>query len=274
MLEKRFLEAAKALEQTKPYLNRRPIKMRGLIPGETCLDFLVRKIPSRDRAYWEEATRSARICHQNGPVGPDDILRSGDILYHELMEAPEPPINANIKIIHEDDQMLVLDKPAPLPVHPCGRYKFHTLTEIAKRAWPELNLHLVHRLDAETTGILILAKTPEAARALTEQFTDRSVQKEYLALVEGVPSWDQLKCETPIISRRYPTGQSALTVLSCLQRFENRALVLAKPVTGRTNQIRIHLRNLGHPVLHLHASKLEISSRTFEATFFFSPREP
>ncbi len=257
-----FSTAAKALERSEPYLNQRPINMRGLLLGESCLDFLTRKIPSKSRDYWNAELNNGHVKRLGVALSSEDKLRSGDTLLHTLLESAEPAVSTDIEVLHEDHNLFVVNKPAPLPVHPCGRYRFHTFTEIAKQAWPDLNLHLVHRLDAETTGVLILAKNPETARHLTELFSNRLVQKEYLALVEPAPSWDELSCNTPIVNHKHPGGQPATTELICLHRSDQQAIILAKPITGRTNQIRVHLRALGHPVLHLHAWKLVLFNQT------------
>lgn len=269
-----FQRAAERLKQDQPHFNTRLIRLRGLRTSETCLEFLNRQIGTDDPTYWQSALDSGRLKLNGQILTRDTLLRTSDQLTHTTLESPEPAIQTNIKIIFEDEALLVIDKPSGLPVHPCGRYHYHTLTKIMQEAWPELNLHLVHRLDAQTSGLLVLAKTQETARNLTRQFEHRSIRKTYLAQVSPEPPWKEHTCETPISQVRGPLGrrfcdnhgQPAKTDFNHL----GGGLVEAMPVSGRTNQIRVHLASLDHPIigdavyggkpsdnLKLHAWKIE-----------------
>jgi RluA family pseudouridine synthase len=275
------------------YLNKRPISARGWRSGETVLEFLVRRIPGRTADYWKHALDSGQISSKERLVRACDIMKSSEELVHTLWESAEPPINPNIRVIFEDDDILVLSKPAPLPMHPCGRYRFNTLSEIVAQKWPHLKLHIVHRLDVETSGVVVLAKTKEAARCLTQQFTDRVVKKVYLAWVKGVPEWDKIVCNEPVKSLKHPAGQEARTVLRLIRHCEEATLtkqsmdchgakaprndgvlIEAYPLTGRTNQIRQHLAGLGHPVEYLHAAGLEFRHPTKEIWCEFNDHWP
>ncbi len=251
------------------HLNSRPISARGWKSGETILEFLTRRVPSRTVDYWREALDAGQVSSKGIRVNASDLMRSSDELVHTLWEEPEPPVNRNLRVIHEDESIWVISKPAPLPMHPCGRYKLNTLSEIAKQAWPHLNLHIVHRLDSQTSGVVVLAKTKEAAQHLTKQFTNRIVKKRYLAWVKGVPEWDDLICEALVKSIKHPQGQTACTELKRLGR-----LIEAIPITGRTNQIRQHLAGLGHPVEYLHAERLEFRHPTKETWCEFNDHWP
>lgn len=232
------------------HLNHRPIRMRGLQEGETCLEFLNRKIPSQN---WEPLILQGQITRRNQKLLPGDILKSSDTLIHTYLEDPEPEVSTHIPIIYEDEALLVIHKPAGLPIHPCGRYHLHTLIHIAKKLWPQLSLYPVHRLDAETSGLFIFAKTKLAAQNLCQQFEQRQVEKTYLALVSPIPTWQEISCDTPISAykgekgRRFCDlgGQPALTEFQFLSVQGQYALIQAKPISGRTNQIRVHLENLG-----------------------------
>lgn len=248
-----FAAAARRLEQTGPHLNTRPIRVRGLIPGETCLDFLERKIRSQSRDYWQEALFEGRLKLNRKVLNSNCILKSSDSITHTVLEDAEPQIPSNIEILYEDDALLVINKPSGLPIHPCGRYHFHTFTKIAAEAWPEINLHPVHRLDAETSGVLILAKTKEAAQILARQFEEQSIQKTYLARVTLAPTWETITCDKPISERKGKQGRRFTDHVGLPAKTEFKhlgdGLVEAKPISGRTNQIRVHLAYLGHPIL-------------------------
>ena len=100
----------------------------------------------------------------------------------------EPAINPHLQVLYVDSDLVIIDKPAPLPVHPCGRFFKHTLSKLAEYAWPEIHMHPVHRLDADTTGILITTKHSKAARYIHDQFVNKKIKKTYLARVHGVPT--------------------------------------------------------------------------------------
>lgn len=195
------------------HLNSRPISARGWKSGETILEFLTRRVPSRTVDYWRDALDAGQVSSKGIRVNASDIMKSSHEIVHTLWEEPEPPVNRNLRVIHEDESIWVISKPAPLPMHPCGRYKLNTLSEIVNQTWPHLKLHIVHRLDSETSGVVVLAKTKDAAQHLTKQFTNRVVKKRYLAWVKGIPEWDEMVCEALVKSIKHPEGQPAQTNL-------------------------------------------------------------
>jgi RluA family pseudouridine synthase len=170
----------------------------------------------------------------------------------------EPDVNAAIRILHEDDALVVIDKPAPLPLHPSGRYNRNTLQFILNRVYHPQKLRPMHRLDANTTGVVVFARTRHYAGQLQSQFASGDVEKLYLARIQGHPPDDEFSCNAAIGSnttelggRAIETeGQAARTEFRILNRLtDGTSLVEAKPITGRTNQIRVHLWHLGWPVV-------------------------
>ena len=143
----------------------------------------------------------------------------------------------DITTLYEDEMILAIDKPAGL------------LTE------PLEGTYLVHRLDKETSGVLLLAKTKEAKAALEGLFYKRKIKKEYLALVEGIVGKESGKIESYIEKKRERVfgsgkrGDLATTFWECLERYETTSLLKVMPRTGRTHQIRVHLSEMGHPVI-------------------------
>ena len=170
----------------------------------------------------------------------------------------EPPVATDLRVLFEDDAMMVVLKPAPMAVHPSGRYTRHSLTEIAKEAWPDVTLKPVHRLDVNTGGILIFGKTASAAGALVSMFSEQAIEKTYLVRVEGHLERPIFSIDAPIGRRPgegglravESTGLPALTECEVVRCYEDgTTLVKAYPKTGRTNQIRLHMKSIGHPVL-------------------------
>lgn len=162
-------------------------------------------------------------------------------------------------ILYEDDSLLVVDKPAPLPVHAAGSYGERNLLALLRQdpRWRGRRLWTPHRLDSETSGVLVLGKTLEAGRSLGRQFGEGRVRKRYLALVHGSPGEREGVVRQPLGSVRMgfvvrvpdEAGESAETrwrVVSTVGRF---SLLEVEPVTGRTHQIRAHLAWMGCPVV-------------------------
>lgn len=167
-------------------------------------------------------------------------------------------------IVHEEAGLLVLNKPAGLVCHPTKAGPRSSLVGRLRLYFGEaLPAHLINRLDRETSGLVVAAKTPESARSLRRLWADRRVSKRYLALVEGWPESDTGRIDAPlgpdeaseiaIKDTVRPDGAPAQTRYAVLDRFERLegrfACLQLEPVTGRKHQLRIHLRHLGHPIV-------------------------
>jgi RluA family pseudouridine synthase len=166
-------------------------------------------------------------------------------------------VNADVKVLFEDEALLVLHKPAPLPMHEGGRFCRNTLQYFLNLALHPLMPRSIHRLDANTTGVVAFAKTRHFARLVQPQFECGEIEKVYLAHVQGHPQVDEFACDAPVSAEAgklggreiAEDGQAAHTEFRVLRRAaDGTALVEARPLTGRTNQIRLHLRHLGHPI--------------------------
>ncbi len=232
-------------------------------------------------------------------VQPSRRLRAGEqIVWHVAPKQALAPRELAIPILYEDNALLVVDKPAGLVVHPGAGTTETTLVEalLVGRDLPAsdnpVRPGIVHRLDKETSGVLVVAKTAEALASLQSQFAARTVEKLYLALVDGVIAEDEGRIDAPIgrdpaAPRRMSIqagGRTAQTVFRVLRRERGRSLLLVRPLTGRTHQVRVHFRYIGLPVvgdeiyggpaaprLGLHAWRLTIchpssgEAMTFEA---------
>jgi 23S rRNA pseudouridine1911/1915/1917 synthase len=172
----------------------------------------------------------------------------------------------SLSVIHEDEHMLVVDKPAGLLVHSNARSRGGSLADLAQRDFGPLPVAqgedrpgIVHRLDRLTSGVIVLGRTPEALAHLMRQFQERTVEKTYVALCHGTPRFDTEWIKAEIGSNpRYPErrrvveegeGRKAETFIELREDFGGVCLMGAKPKTGRTHQIRVHLFHVGLPVV-------------------------
>ncbi len=231
--------------------------------GQRLDAFLARSFPYRSRTSWAAFVRAGRIRLNDGQARPGRSLRSGDRIQYVPDSRPEPRVSSAYKVIHEDASLLAIRKPANLPVHPSGRYFNNTLLLmlLAERGEDlgSTELRIVHRLDRETSGVILFGEGREAAAALATQFEFRKVRKRYLAIVHGKPLEDRFEIDAPIgrdpdspirkaMSVR-ADGRAARTRFRVLRRGPEHALVLARPLTGRLHQIRVHLRHAALPIV-------------------------
>jgi UPF0176 protein len=254
-----ILRVVNPLPGSEPYDNYRPISVPEECEGFTLIEFLCRVINHVPATEWDELCRSGRLLNQKRQTVPaGHRVHAGERYLHKLPAMVEPDINGDIKILHEDEALIVLEKPAPLPMHPCGRFNRNTLQYILNQVYYPEKPRPAHRLDANTTGVLLMTRTRHFASRLQPQFARGEVEKVYLARIQGHPADDLFCCDAPIsvesgaVGTRevdLETGLSARTEFRLLHRNpDGTSLLEAHPMTGRTNQIRIHLWQLGLPV--------------------------
>lgn len=251
--------AAEPLPGSVAYDNVRPISVPAGCEGRTLIDALATLFAHMPRSEWLQLMADGRLLDaERRPVLPDRIVRAGERYWRLLPATVEPAVSAAIRILHEDEALVVVDKPAPLPMHPGGRYNRNTLQFLLNAAYHPQKLRAAHRLDANTTGLVLVARTQHFASLLQPQFARGEVEKVYLVRVLGHPAEDCFISEAPISAEPAELGcrevdadggQAARTDFHVLRRdADGTALLEARPRTGRTNQIRVHLWQFGHPV--------------------------
>jgi RluA family pseudouridine synthase len=251
--------ATTPLPGSQPYDNYRPLHISAKFDGQTLLNTLCAIFPQIAPEYWRERfAQQLLLNNRHKPSTAEQLVRSGERYLHRMPATSEPDVNVAIRVIHEDHAIVVLNKPAPLPLHPSGRFNRNTLQSILNQAYHPQKLRPMHRLDANTTGIVVFVRTRFFASLLQPQFATGEVKKHYLARIQGHPPKSQFVCDAPIGNCTTELGARAVDEQGLAARTEFRvirkftdgtSLVEARPITGRTNQIRVHLWHLCWPVL-------------------------
>ncbi|NLE39434.1 MAG: RluA family pseudouridine synthase [Pirellulaceae bacterium] len=245
--------------------------------------FLAHHLTDYSRMHLRRVIAAGAVRVDDGGGKPSYRLKPGQRVSLVLPEIPREaprPENIPLSILFEDDQLVVIDKPPGMVVHPArghwsgtlaGALQFHFAGQLSSAGGPT-RPGIVHRLDRDTSGILLVAKNDQSHAKLADQFQNRTIEKSYLAIVVGRPIRDRDVIDEPIgmhprqrdkmaIRRADPEARPAETFYEVVEAFKGFALVRATPKTGRTHQIRVHLDHIGCPVLcdRLYGGRSEIT---------------
>ena len=262
-------------------------------PGERLDVFLRKHFPTASRGTIQRLIEEGHITINGKPTKPTHTPRAGEVVRIEFPEAKPAeagPEDIPLDIIFEDECLLVLNKPAGLVVHPAAGNEQHTLVNaLLHHCEGELSgiggvarPGIVHRLDKETSGCLVVAKNDETHVALSAQFAGRTVEKIYLAIVCGVVPRNSGEIHAAIA--RHPTHRKRMTVCDddegriahtgyrVIERLNEATLIEAHLHTGRTHQIRVHFQHLGFPVAGDTTYGQKQTKRLVELTKYEAPR--
>ena len=231
--------------------------------GQRLDNFLIRLCKGVPKSHIYKAVRAGQVRVNRGRCSVDYRLKLDDEVRVPPFRLPTPSARQvpgrSFQTVYEDESLLVINKPAGMAVHG-GSGISHGVIESLRAARPEAAfLELVHRLDRDTSGLLMLAKQRKALVRLHAMMREGLIRKFYVALVQGRLKNDRQHLKAPLTKwltatgeRRVkvdPDGQFAHTIVTCLQRFDASSLVQAELRTGRTHQIRVHLASIGHPIV-------------------------
>lgn len=230
---------------------------------------LARHLPDLSRSKIQALVKAGRVTVGGEKVRSSDEVRPGEV-YRVEEEPPKPPAGARpeeipLRILHEDGDLLVVDKPAGMVVHLGAGHETGTLVNALLHHSGSLSSGseehrpgIVHRLDKETSGCIVVAKNDRTHAALAAAFAERRVRKTYLAVVRGTPRHRKGTVDQPVgrhpvqrqrmTVRKPPAGREAVTDYEVLAQRGEWSLVACMPRTGRTHQIRVHMTHLGHPI--------------------------
>jgi 23S rRNA pseudouridine1911/1915/1917 synthase len=225
--------------------------------------FIQLQIPRLSRTRAQEIIRSCAFRSDGTPRRPSELVREGEVVLLVRQQFIEPETPLYFDVLYQDEAILAVDKPAGLTMHPTATYHKHTLSHLLKQRYESNGVRgprIVHRLDRETSGVVLCGCTLDDERILKRAFEDHKVKKTYLAIVRGRINQDTGTIEFPLAPKKEGLhflievcqpgqGWDACTEFAVRERGMDHTLVELYPRTGRQHQLRVHLSEIGHPIV-------------------------
>ena len=228
--------------------------------GQTVLQYYTERYRHSTASQWQKRIESGQILLDDKSTSADTILKKGQKLTYHRPPWQEPEVPLSFKIVYEDNDLLIVNKPSGLPVLPGGGFLQHTLLFQLQKLYPQDTPVPIHRLGRGTSGLMLLARSYIAKSSLSEQMRAREIKKIYIAKASGIIREDNFiirdrigKIPHPILGYIYgatPTGKYARSDCKVIQRHRDNTIVEVTILTGRPHQIRIHLAAAGYPLVN------------------------
>lgn len=242
-----------------PYSITYRFKVKPEFKGKTLLNLMRTRFPFHGVKVWETKIENGLVGVNGNEVLTDHILKLHDEIFHHNPKVIEPAVPDEVQILEQKEDYLIVYKPAPMPMHPGGRFNKNSLTKILEEQGFD-NLRIVHRLDSVTSGLVLFARNKAFAQKAMMCFSKNKVNKTYFALVSGVPTENKVTIDSPIRRKNGFVFESKLGLNHAKEavtnfevvsrdRDEETSIIKCLPKTGRTHQIRLHLEQWGFPII-------------------------
>ncbi|HHT9139088.1 MAG TPA: RluA family pseudouridine synthase [Candidatus Wunengus sp. YC60] len=256
------------MQQEAPQIKEVTFDIKKVFDDKRIDRYLASRLPDYSRTFIQKLVKGGDVLVNGHTVKSSYDIQKGDLISVRvpvLEESKIVPEDIPIDIVYEDDYLMLINKPYDMVVHPAGGHPSGTLVNALafhcqnlSQVNGPLKAGIVHRLDRDTSGIMLTIKSDAVHSHIAMQFEKRYVKKEYLAVVEGELMLDSDEISLPIarhkidtqkMAVRHDIGKEAVSIYEVVERFRGYTLVKVMPKTGRTHQIRVHMRAIGHPVV-------------------------
>lgn len=256
------------MQQEAPQIKEVTFDIKKVFDDKRIDRYLASRLPDYSRTFIQKLVKGGDVLVNGHTVKSSYDIQRGDLISVRvpvLEESKIVPEDIPIDIVYEDDYLMLINKPYDMVVHPAGGHPSGTLVNALafhcqnlSQVNGPLKAGIVHRLDRDTSGIMLTIKSDAVHSHIAMQFEKRYVKKEYLAVVEGEMMLDSDEISLPIarhkidtqkMAVRHDIGKEAVSIYEVVERFRGYTLVKVMPKTGRTHQIRVHMRAIGHPVV-------------------------